>query len=485
MNRSSIVKLVLALLMITGFLTVQFNGSKADLIPARPLPAAFPTPVISSNIPTSVFIEQGVHGPVAARPFFDYFSWQSFVALTWPAAVGADGKVVRGVPDTGPNVGIGSPGTRVWESYKADWELFRPNGVPPSAWSSYDLPGASGTNPCGNSMDSKMMVMVTKMDSIVDGLNQALSGPLVDQGRNYVRYEIHINKPFYESTVANKWYIFSNKTKTLPDGVIEVKAAWKELVAGDNPDRYYTVNALIVEPGPTPSCRPAQMGMIGFHIANKVEHLREWVWSTFEHVDNVPEKDSHLPFNLNNGKPAPTPLPGKGYNRKPDKLDLTKLLPPITDAARDPVQVIRQTPISPAGQASPTTDQMNADWQAALAGTVWRFYKLVVTQWPTVDDGKSFKIGGKYPADCGEPFPTNNVANITMETYLQSNSCMRCHYAAANDDFSYLFAERAFRPAPLMAKGLTMANRNQRIDADRIKQSVTLTNLQEILAREQ
>lgn len=483
------IKLALIILAIAVFLIVKFNNTQAEPPTVSKLDVQLPDPVISSVIPDTVAFGEGITGPETARPFFDYFSWQSFVALNWQAAAGSDEKPVRGEPDK--SASINSDGKRVWESYKADWELFRPDGSAPTAWSSYELNNPTSTNPCGNSTDSKMLVMVTKMDSIVDGINQARSGPLVDQNRNYVRYEIHVNKPYYDKVIEKKWYLFAQQSKdpkkpnVFPDGVIEIKAAWKELVAGkDDPSRFYTVNALIVEPGPNRSCRPAQMGLIGFHIANKVAGFREWVWSTFEQVDNVPEGSpvSGQRYSLNNGTTMPaTP---KGFDRMPGKLPDNQTLPLIEDIQRNPVQVTRITPVSPASQAAPTTEQINAQWQQALSGTVWRFYKLVITQWPTVMNGENFDVEGSYPEGSDKPFPNANVANTTMETYLQKSSCIRCHYTASQDDFSFLLELRAFKKQPVLSKNLTLMQRAVRIDADRIKQSPTLRKLDELLKKE-
>ncbi|HEV2861018.1 MAG TPA: hypothetical protein VGX48_08435 [Pyrinomonadaceae bacterium] len=462
-----------------------------------------PPPRLSHDIPPEVEFGAGVTSPETARPFFDYFSWQSFVALNWPSAVGADGRPVRGVPNTG--AGVGDAGKRVWESYKADWELFRPGGAEPTAWSSYDLnPRATAENPCGNVGDSKMLAMITKMDSVIDGINQAFSGPLIDQSRNYVRYEIHVNKAYYEKVADPnvKWYLFDrqsrdpNRPNVFPDGVIEIKAAWKELVEGrDDPNRYYTVDALIVEPGTPRVCRPARMGLVGFHIANKVVHLREWVWSTFEHVDNVPE-GAPVPgdkYSFNNG--TATPASPNGFDHRPAKLSDAEPLPQPNDPRREPVQVTRFTPVSPAGQVTPTTDEINAQWQQALSGTIWRFYKLVSTQWPTVSDGASFKVkrssiqpgsSGVFPQDSGLPFPAENVANVTMETYFQKGqSCMRCHYNASQDDFSFLLSERAFRPSPPLPLSMNVAERLRRITEDRMSRSPTLRNLRDEVQRQQ
>jgi hypothetical protein len=334
--------------------------------------------------------------------------------------------------------------------------------------------------------------MITKMDSVVDGINQALTGPLVDQNRNYVRYDIRVNKAYFDKVAdpSVKWYIFEKQSRDptrpneFPDGVIELKAAWKELVAGqDDPSRYYTVNALIVQTGPvTPKCRQAQMGLIGFHIANKVTRFREWVWSTFEHVDNVPE-GVPVPgqkYSLNNGTDTPPTAPN-GFDHMPPKIKDNQPLPPIGDPQRTPVQTSRLTPISPSGQVGPTTDQINAQWQQALAGTVWQNYKLVATQWPTVPNGQNFKSGGAFPVNSDTPFPAANVANTTMETYLQRNSCMRCHYAAAQDDFSFLLKE-AFHTPPPMPSNLTMAARAKRNNNARLMNNPTEQKLLQVLA---
>jgi hypothetical protein len=139
----------------------------------------FPAPVLSPQMPDHIPFQGPVTGPESARPFFDYFSWQSFVALNWPAAMGADGNPQRGIPNE--HVEIGGEGPRVWESWKADWEIFRPGGAPPTDWSSYEL-NPPGGDPCGNPPSSrKVLVMISKTTHLVGGINQADSGPLIDQ----------------------------------------------------------------------------------------------------------------------------------------------------------------------------------------------------------------------------------------------------------------------------------------------------------------
>src|ERR1700736_2754072 len=67
-------------------------------------------------------------------PFFDNYSWRSFIALNWPAMTGAAN---RGRPDRAKAFGD-SRGQRVWTTWKSRFEIFQPGGAEPSTWASYD-----------------------------------------------------------------------------------------------------------------------------------------------------------------------------------------------------------------------------------------------------------------------------------------------------------------------------------------------------------
>ncbi|HEV7857543.1 MAG TPA: hypothetical protein VGO91_02750 [Pyrinomonadaceae bacterium] len=487
-NRIKIL-LVLIACIIFAYTTAKVSVAEKNESESKPaalaLPQAFPTPVISSNIPTQVTIPAGVSGPVAVRPYFDYFSWQSFVALNWQVAM-SGGQPQRGQPSSSQN--LNGVGMRVWQSYKADWETFRPQGAPPTDWNSYALNPSGATNPCGGTPSgAEILPLISKMDSVIDGFNQAFSGPLIDQQKNYVRYEIHLNEVDYNTIVNTKWYIFSNVSRdpsqpnVFPWASIEVKAAWKILNQAEiTSGRFFTMPAQVVNPG-SQQCQQTTVGLVGFHIANKVAPFREWVWSTFEHVDNVPvdPKASPLPnpmpspppngWSFNNG--TSTPATTNGYSYEPSPLPDNSPLPP----SPTPVQVVRFTPITYAGQNGPTTDQINAQWRAALSGTVWQNYELVATQWPSTNDNFQVKrpascpnpsnpmcnATGVYPQNADNPFPAQNVANTTMETYFQNSvsgggsTCMQCHYGASQDDFTFLLAKEAYKPP--QQQGMFMA----------------------------
>lgn len=423
--------------------------------------ASVPPPSVSPNAP---FV---VPAPQAFHPSFDWFSWETFIAMNWPAAIDStNGLPIRGQPDVSKK--IGDAGWRVWETYKADWETFGNGSAPPqpTEWNSWSVNGAM--DPCTTSATvgkKKVLAMVTKMDSVVNKINQANAGPLIDANGNYVRYEIRLNPTEYNTIVdpKNKWYLqdniplqvsFPSSTSSPPAyGAIEVKAAWRELVTGkDDFSRYYAVSSTVLDPGNPPTCRNAVMGLIGLHLAIKTSPFTEWVWATFEQEDNVPDGGIKIGahYSLNNGTTSPpTDLNGFNYlpngakaqTQGPPPLALNKPLP-----AEAPVQVTRFTPVDS------NVAMANQTFHTALGGTVWVHYNLVADQWPT--NPSAFKPGGQYPVGSGAPFPNDHVANTSAETYFQNapapsglgNSCMQCHFMAAFTDFSWTLNNEAYPP---------------------------------------
>jgi hypothetical protein len=392
-----------------------------------------PDPQISAKVPKDVEIPEGFPGDPTV--FFDDFSWRSFIALNWPAVVGQ-----RGVADTarGPG-GLRVP--RVWETWKADYELFQNReSPPPSEWNSFEA-----TTPCEGVTDNQRKILAAF--SKIGGFNQAGFGadlgPLIARNRTYVRYEVRLNQPEFQTIFDHQYYLASKlPTQTAPadfaDGSIEIKAAWRELKA-DEPatvqSRYYTFRALVLDPR-TKRCDEKEMLLVGFHIVTKTPSRPQWIWSTFEHVDNLPEPDGSpggQTWSFNDGNPAHQEL--APLERGP----ITTGNLPEPDP--DPNQVVRVRPIAN------STKDTNAAYRAALVGTVWEHYQLVMTQWPTAD------LTTPAPSKDGVPFPANeastNLANTTLETYMQSTSCMRCHHAANRRgfDFVWFMALRAFAPA--------------------------------------
>jgi hypothetical protein len=451
----------------------------SQVVVMPPWPKAFPPELppasLSGNIPLFVPLPTQINSPVQIRPDFDYFSWQSFIALNWPAATGS-----RGVPNQPGNPDIflqAAPGTPVvWGTYKDSFELFGQKDQRPTPWDSSDIP----VSPCpGGEPGRKTLVFLSKGNTPLMQTTQAFSFPLIDQRGNYVYYDIRYDKAQYEfirgqDSDATSWlYLLKNlapkenvptglqmpMSSTSPDllGSIMVKAAWRIKTDKDDASRYYSTAAQIYNPQ-TQTCTPTTVLLVGLHIAHKVSPFNEWVWSTFEQVDNVPADAGVTPpqppngYSFNNG--TGTPATPNGYDYKPPVEPSTQPSPQPSPTPLAPVQVTRVNPIPNTPPGASTLD-FNAYYQQLLKGTVWQYYQLVVTQWPFQPGVDSFVLmqnGGVYPRDAGAAFPVNGAVNTTMETYFQNqndaagaggNSCMSCHYRAGQSDFSWGLNRRA------------------------------------------
>jgi hypothetical protein len=401
-------------------------------------PPANPAPVVSCEPPADVAIPAGPEATVSELASFDDLSWRTFVALNWPAI---DGK--RGVPDPEKKLGDRAPAV-VWETWKAAYEVFQPDGKPPSEWDSF-----TAISPCkevanADAGRAKQLLSYANFGSVLEdfnegGFGEVPIGPLIAQNRTYVRYEIHMNQPHYNylrgdpSDCKSARYRRDNlppkgPAAVFPAGSIEVKAAWRQFRLPDEKDllnRYYHVEARLVD-RQTGSCVHQTMGLVGLHILHKTPTRPQWVWSTFEHVDNVAigpcaPKGLRPTFNNPDG-----PQMGDEVNKLPQPI--SKQNPPVDNP--DPVQVVRLNPMNESTRK--TNDLYHG--HRLVKDTVWKYYDLVATQWPTDP-----KTGGT-----GKPFPPSRVANATMETRFQSISCLSCHGLSQDTDFSWVLAVRAY-----------------------------------------
>jgi len=135
-----------------------------------------------------------------------------------------------------------------------------------------------------------------------------------------------VNQPEFDSIVGNKWYIASNlptQTTAVPfkPGSTEIKAAWRILTDKDTPairSRYYVVPNAQVFDVASGECKPRDIALVGVHIVTKTPERPQWIWSTFEHVDNVPGITTEpkplagVPFSFNDSNQPQTLNPAQG-----------------------------------------------------------------------------------------------------------------------------------------------------------------------------
>ncbi|NEQ35185.1 MAG: hypothetical protein F6K40_02210 [Okeania sp. SIO3I5] len=451
---------------------------------------------LSPNIPIDIPITQQREKKLLNNNFpllqriFDVFSWQSFIAFNWP--VDSEGNPLPEITDSG---------TPEWQTWKESLQVFRPDGGDPMQ----DTPRRCDNNP-GNMRELYVTSSIfsnTVDQNIADEVDQAFTSPLYDQNGKEVRYEIFINDEEYNYIVDNKLYnldgqIAYSQNSHLPVnfptgdnatgevGVIELKLAWKELNIDDRslphldiPSRFYTETVLLPdlddngEPildrnGNFKNCEEKQMGLVGMHISHKTKSSPQWIWATFEQVDNLDVND----LESVNGRPlyplfhdysaAGQTLP---VNVPPIPRDIKTGKPDISGMKR--TQVSRPIPIPKAKQ------QLNEQAQGILAAvsSPLQYYELIDTQWPTAPlptDKCRFPTDSCYAAVPGNPSPDNLPEGITrkstgspapvyltnsiMETYFQTGnqeahfqengfpfdntqvfgteSCMACHFSA-------------------------------------------------------
>lgn len=358
------------------------------------------------------------------QPPFDQFSWQTFVALNWPAS--KDGKPLP------CKITDSLESKRVWEYYPDSDVIFG---------------DTTGCTTCNSSCED-LFVRISKGKFTInpDGeFTEADGHALIDKNLNFVVYNVQVNPAEAGYIDSLKAQLPNLSTVNFPTGAMELKTAWRilDINKGDDTSRYYSRSATIYVPAENSEtgqalCISATIGLVGFHIAYKVpseNHLDPWIWITFEQVDNVPtsideaqmarQQPSRYSFYnpLCVNCPINTPPGGtddgkfKWAAKPPYAIKHANIAPKGEGEGVDTfgTQVVRDFPIYY------TTQLMNREWQQKLAGTPFQYYQLVGTQWGTTPDGPPFnKI----------TFVPTLLANTTQETYFQTQpiaSCGACH----------------------------------------------------------
>jgi len=347
---------------------------------------------------------------------FDRFAWRNFVALNWPNKTG-------GVK---------------WDAYLPVDQVFPQKSKP-------------------NCVVPERKLHITRF-------LQTSGRPLIDRRGNYVVYDIHLNKVAADYIVTNQLHQSEGQKKVqrvnFPSGILEpakegavfIKTAWMVV---DGSQDFYTKDAVIevkAEDSLTdrPLCLNVRLGLVGMHIVQKttIGMGDHWIWSTFEHVNNVP-------LSTTPKHPARSFVFKKKKETCPPPDQVTK---PYNFFPMEDRQTMGQTeagwqwqearPYAVSYQGKPlasdkisrcidiltATQLTNRVWQKALRDTVWKNYMLVSAQWKGNMGGEGFGMG-ELP---------RFLSNTSMESFIQEEgSCMSCHNDARGlhgqfSDFSFL-----------------------------------------------
>jgi len=364
---------------------------------------------------------------------FEVLSWQMFISLNWP--LDKDGKPAADISDTGH---------RTWERWKESYEIFRDSGATPKPWGSQaDLPNSlrGKVNPGDN---EELLFRTSKFTSfdqtkfkinpkgkrpapqLRDDIDQAFTSAIWDQRGHVVRYEIRLNKPTVDYIVKNDLYnidgqiLFSSQKKvvsfpisTMADaGAIELKFAWKIMVRdSDAMERYFTKRVKVLDSNQ--KVHEATVGLVGMHIGIKTVSSPQWIWATFEQVDNV-ETNALTKVDGHYLRPS--------FNN-PDNSTLPINVFPTNHPLKNQVQRVIPIPIA--------TQELNRQVQSVLNknNSFWQYYQLIGTQWPTQPKAAAYPLCPatyKLPdavtnKSGGMPVPTY-LTNMVMETYFQGET---------------------------------------------------------------
>src|SRR5262249_45640909 len=147
---------------------------------------------------------------------------------------------------------------------------------------------------------------------IEESFNQPFrTGPLIDQRNNYAIFDILMNKVMFDYIVDHELYSrrgqSSEANSTLrvdfppghhdttagtgDPGAIMIKVSWKILEPEDDKSKFHHVQALVAMPVSAaehsdPPCIEKTLGLVGFHVVHKTKDRPQWIWTSFEHVDN-------------------------------------------------------------------------------------------------------------------------------------------------------------------------------------------------------
>ncbi|MHA7056538.1 hypothetical protein ACWGOQ_0004920 [Aquimarina sp. M1] len=467
--------------------TIKGNNDKAEVNINTDDYKKIPAPVkFSPDIPVDVdpVLQQKLKDKkniFKLNEKFNEYSWQAFVAIMWP-------RDEKG----NPTEKFTDKGEPTWLEWKEAFQVYRKDGKTPAPWGSPRTASGLGLYEDKISEDARIVLSsVTpthpKNFDIADEVDQAFAGKLFDQNGNVVVYEVLMNEEEYDYIVSNKLYNKNGQTKfsesSIADfpkgdykknklGAMEIKFAWKILEDSDRKDRYYREKGYII--GPDSTLVKKELGMIGFHISQKTPTGKQWVWSTFEHIDNldqnVIEKNGETtvippsltdpnceicPVNVDVTNGGTTYTHHKGVHgnfwtisgNKKDKYFAN------SDVMKTQAKRMVDIPV----RVQRINEKMQTYFKQQKS--VWQYYQLIDTQYPldqNVPPGNHTEEGYKVPESVvNKPGGNPNLAlltNITMETFFQignqsaaslmegnpasditifgTESCMGCHSSA-------------------------------------------------------
>ena len=229
----------------------------ALLVTARPQTPPPPI-VLSPAIPGDVNVTAQTVSIDAFQPDFDVYSWNTFIALNWPPGPDGNGDPKQTIGKNGDN-------DTVWEHYRDVSNIFLPGGARPTWNGPVQIPDACKSVNKGNLEVVTQIGKNLLTPTVVSAMSQPFNtGPIIDQNGVYTRFQILVNKTMFDYIMANSLYskagqkaftppvnftsgAIDNNGKTLVEGAIMVKTAWKVIAPVDKA-RFHSEDVLVYSP---------------------------------------------------------------------------------------------------------------------------------------------------------------------------------------------------------------------------------------------
>lgn len=361
---------------------------------AQPLPGF---PGLSAEVPHNFDCPPPTvpESPSAAQKkrLLDILSWKSFIAVTWP------GSYHGTLWQPKATMALNGDARLRWESWRQTVEVLKKDGSRPAM--------------------RRPFSPVYRLESFgIDQGGDREDDPLWDQNGEKVYYETRVNQDWVTFVVGEGLYHKQGQKNSQTivhfpygqcrgiEGARELRLAWKIMGTGDRRERFYRKTVLVPDKD-----EAVEVGLVGLHISHKTRLHARWIWSTFEHKDNV---RGHTLEDGSRSKPSfqNPDCAGCPQNTKPTRAN------GLCDA-----DGVCRTQVTATHPIASDTEALNTQVRQLLTeqGSVWQHYELIGTQ---------------FEANFEEKPTPEFLRNSVMETYVtdvQGNnppSCIGCHLKA-------------------------------------------------------
>ena len=355
---------------------------------------------------------------------FHQWAYQTFLWLTSPAPGGKDGELV-------------------FEGFANPDALFVPGGP-------------TGPYP-GGSDGPHVLARFGKSRNSADPVDIFQAGPgnkgLYDQAGNIVYYVNHLDQTYWDFVVDNKLFDLEvlksiDPTLDFTVGSLELKSSWRiakldgKDVIPDAAKRFFTLDAVVPSVAPNPDTgvleehkdKPLNvtLALVGMHVTGVVNGHPEFIWATFEHIDNAPtcadapQANTHGGWNFNDGQATADASNQFNVGDPTAVVNVCQFNPNGTGATNDQDQLDNQNAIV----------TLNNNVQRLIADntpdSLWSNYRLIGAEW--TNGSIPLNNGSFAPEDTkGTQLGSLLLANTSMETFTQNDNCFSCHNGGAHE----------------------------------------------------